>query len=216
MYGMHLYGILCISRAFFYVFFTLAGSNHVLFSGAKIKDPRVDCLLWLSMSSSSADFTFQILQQCVPYSPLLTTSSDLVLFSVYFWDQTVFWSGGLALSSFCWGLRWKRSTGWHSVAPADGGSHGVSLAPCMPSCQIPPTVIQTRGSEKAVLCSVLALVGSLNNWKCLCSSLCTLLKLIYVQLFSHFPLQPLPLNLRALACADLGTSPAFFGIRGQI
>lgn len=50
-----------------------------------------------SMSSSSADFTFHVLWQCVPYSPLLTTSSDPVLFSVYFWDQTVVWSGGLPL-----------------------------------------------------------------------------------------------------------------------
>lgn len=83
------------------------------------------------------DFIFQILWQCVPYSPLLTTSSDPVLFSVYFWDQTVFWSEGLPLSSFCWGCRWKRITGWHSVAPADRGSHGVSLAPCFLTCKSP-------------------------------------------------------------------------------
>lgn len=33
-----------------------------------------------------------------------------------------------SLSSLCLGLRWKRNPGWHRVASADGGSHGVSLS----------------------------------------------------------------------------------------
>lgn len=147
------------------------------------------------------DFMFLSLWQCVPYSPLLTASSDPVLFSVYFWDQTVFWSGGLSFFPVCQGCRrrWPR---------------GFSCS-LFPNLQIPPSVIETRGSEKAMLCSHLASAGSLNNWKCLCSSLHS---------WGHLCSGSSPIFLWGPSCwiserwpvLILGHPQRFFGIWGQI
>lgn len=94
-----------------------------------------------SMGSSSAqalglpDFTVQHLWQCVPYIPLLTASSDPLLglcSCVLLRSNSLLKWESLALSSLCLVSRWKRSTGWHGAAPADGGSHGVSPSPSLP------------------------------------------------------------------------------------
>lgn len=144
---------------------------------------------------------FLSLWQCVPYSPLLTTSSDPVLFSVYFWDQTVFWSSGLSL--------------FPSVKAADGGGHGVSLAPCFLTCKSPhqwykPEEVKRQRSH-------LASAGSLNNWKCLCSSLCTLLKIIYVPALLLFSSAAPPAeSLSAGLCWSWDIPSIFWHLRAYI
>lgn len=76
----------------------LHGQTVFFFQVQRSKPPQlIGSLLWQHEFLLRTDFTFHVLWQCVPYSPLLTTSSDPVLFSVYFWDQTVVWSGGLPL-----------------------------------------------------------------------------------------------------------------------
>lgn len=137
-----------------------------------------------------------------------------------------------SLSSLCLVLRWKRSTGRHRAAYADGGSHGVSLSLLrslsLCPCQNPPTVIETRGQKAAEHCGPLAHVVSLANWKWLCS----LLQLTYAPAVLLLPLLLLSLSLlpalprddppsflpslSALDRADLGTSPVFFGLWRQI
>lgn len=138
----------------------------------------IDSLLWQHKFLLRTDFTFHVLWQCVPYSPLLTTSSDPVLFCVLLRSNCRLKWRSLSLPSV--EARDERGTQGDTRWPLQTEGATGSLAPCFSTRQIPPTMMQTRGSEKAALCSRLALIGSLNNWKCLCPSLCTLLKLIYV------------------------------------
>lgn len=107
----------------------LLHSRTMFFSQVQRSKPPqlIDSLLWQHEFLLRTDFTFHVLWQCVPYSPLLTTSSDPVLFCVYFWDQTVVWSGGLPL--FLLSRREMKEE--HRVTlggPADGGSHRVSCS----------------------------------------------------------------------------------------
>lgn len=157
------------------------------------------------------DFTFQVLWQCVPYSPLLTTSSDPVL-SVYFWDQTVFWSGGLALPSFVRGWRWKRNTGWLLVAPADGGRHRVFLAP-FPSSPNSPNSDADQRKWKG--CSQLALSALWIIENAFARLFALFLSSFMFQLFCSFPLQPLPLNLASL-CWSWDIPSIFWHLRANI
>ncbi len=118
MYKYHSISLSCVTCDFYVLLAHFQQHNEVLFysehgSGGRIKD-NVDgrqssesSISWPSMGSSSAqtlglpDFTVQHLWQCVPYILFLTASSDPLLgcTPVYFWDQTVFWSGSLSLLS---------------------------------------------------------------------------------------------------------------------
>lgn len=96
-------------------------------TGCSVSWPGQEFLL--CTCSRIADFTVRRLWQCVPYILLLTASSDpsfgLCSCVLLRSNCLLKWE---SFSPLCLGSRWKRNTGWHRVASADGGSLSLSLS----------------------------------------------------------------------------------------